>query len=220
MFDVSEWLVSSGPTSGPRPLYSEDHPITAGVFFHEFAEYLESVVMSSDKLLITGEFNFHMDVPTDPNNIHFRDLLDAMGLVQHVKQPTHIHGHTLDLIITRQSDDFTAEEPLFDRFIFDHVAVICSLRTRRPVVELKHAEYRKLNSIDSVLFAEDIRNSTLYIDLPDNLDKLVNCYNTTLSSLLNKQSPMQSRKMRNRPKPPWFDDEIMQARGDRRKAEK
>lgn len=70
------------------------------------AEYLESVVMSTDKLLITGDFNFHMDVPTDPNNLHFRDLLDAMGLVQHVKQPTHIHGHTLDLIITRQSDDF------------------------------------------------------------------------------------------------------------------
>ena len=88
-----------------RPPYSEDHPINAGVFFHEFAEYLESIVMSSDKLVMTGDFNFHMDVPTDPNNIHFRDLLDAMGLVQHVKQPTHIHGHTLDLIITRQCDD-------------------------------------------------------------------------------------------------------------------
>ena len=84
-----------------RPPYSEDHPITAGVFFHEFAEYLESVVMSSDKLLITGDFNFHMDEPTDSNNIHFRDLLDAMGTVQHEKQPTHIHGHTIDLIITR-----------------------------------------------------------------------------------------------------------------------
>ena len=166
-----------------RPPYSEDHPITAGVFFHEFAEYLESVVMSSDKLLITGDFNFHMDEPTDPNNIHFRDLLDAMGTVQHVKQPTHIHGHTLDLIITRQSDDFVAEEPLSERFISDYAdaAVTCSLRTRRPVVELKHAEYRKLKSIVSVLFAEDIRNSTLYIDPPDDLDKLVNCYNTTLS---------------------------------------
>ena len=65
-----------------RTPYSEDHPINAGVFFHEFAEYLESIVISSDKLLITGDFNFHMDVPTDPNNIHFRDLLDAMGLVQ------------------------------------------------------------------------------------------------------------------------------------------
>lgn len=58
-------------------------------FFHEFAEYLESVVMSSDKLLITGNFNIHMDVPTDRNNIHYRDLLEAMGLVQHVKQPSH-----------------------------------------------------------------------------------------------------------------------------------
>lgn len=91
-FEVSEWLVSFKSTRVRivivyRPPYSEDHPITAGVFFHEFAEYLESVVMSSDKLLITGDFNFHMDVPTDPNNIHFRDLLDTIGLIQHVKQP-------------------------------------------------------------------------------------------------------------------------------------
>ena len=88
-----------------RPPYSEDHPITAGVFFHEFAEYLESVVMSSDKLLITGDFNFHMDVPTDPNNIHFRDLLDTMGLIQHVKQPTHTCGHTIQTKMSRSKID-------------------------------------------------------------------------------------------------------------------
>ena len=40
----------------------------SGFFFHQFAEYLESIVLSSDKLLITGGFNFHTDVPTDPNN--------------------------------------------------------------------------------------------------------------------------------------------------------
>ena len=44
--------------------------ITNGVFFHKFAEYLESVGMSSDKLLIIGDFNIHMDVPTNPNNTH------------------------------------------------------------------------------------------------------------------------------------------------------
>lgn len=76
-FEVSEWLVSFGPTRVRtfivyRPPFSEDHLITAGVLFHEFAEYLESVVMFSDKLLITGGFNFHMDEPTDLNNIHFK----------------------------------------------------------------------------------------------------------------------------------------------------
>ena len=84
-FEVSEWLVSFGSTRVStvivyRPPYSEDHPITAGFFFHKFAEYLKSLVMSSDKLLITVDFNFHMDVPTDPNNIHFKDLLDQWVL--------------------------------------------------------------------------------------------------------------------------------------------
>ena len=114
--------------------------------------------MSIDKLLIIGDFDFHMDVPTNPNDKQSSDLLDAMGLVEHVKQATHIHGHILDLIITRQSDDFIAQEPLSESFISDYAAEICSLRTPGPVVKLMHAEYRKLKSIDSELFAEDIRN--------------------------------------------------------------
>ena len=74
--------------------------ITNGVFFHKFAEYLESVVMSSDKLLIIGDLNIHMDVPTNPNIKHYTDPLDTMGLVQHVKQATHLRGHILAPIST------------------------------------------------------------------------------------------------------------------------
>ena len=95
---------------------------------------LNTSILSSDKLLIIGDFDFHIDVTPNPNNKHSSDLLDAMGLVQHVKQATHIHGHILDLIITLQSDDFVAQEPLSDSFISDHAAVICSLRTPRPEV--------------------------------------------------------------------------------------
>ena len=49
---------------------------------------------------------------------------------------------------------------------------------------------------------------------------VVNCYNTTLSSLLDKHAPIQSRKIRDRSRPSWFDDEIMKARRDIGKAEK
>ena len=218
-FEVSELLVSFGSTHVRtvivyRPPHLENHPITTSVFFHEFAEYLESVVMSSDKLLIIGDFDFHMDVPTNPIIKHSSDLLDAMGLVKHVKQATHTHGHILDLIITRQSDDFVAHEPPSESFISDYAAVICSLRTLRPVVKLMHAEYRKLKSIDSDLFAEDIRNSFVSINRPDDIEKL------TLSSRLNKHALIQSRKMRSGSRTPWFDDEMMQARHNRRKAEK
>ena len=38
----------------------------------------------------------------------------SIGLRQHVSQPTHVHGHTLDLIITRWSDQIIQDSPKTD----------------------------------------------------------------------------------------------------------
>ena len=148
-FEVSEWLINSGSRRLRvivvyRLGYSVDHPITSSVFFNEFSEYLESILMSNEPLLITGDFNFHMDVLSNPDSIRFNDLLDSVGLIQHVKLPTHIHGHTLDLFITRQPDDIMDSEPLPEIFISDHAVMICKLRLTRPKIKSKHTEYRKL----------------------------------------------------------------------------
>ena len=66
-----------------------------------------------------------MDVPSDADTIRLKDLLNSMGLVQHAKRPTHIHGHTLELIITWQADNIVDSEPLSERYFSDHAAVIC-----------------------------------------------------------------------------------------------
>ena len=105
----------------------------------------QSLVTCNELLLICGDFNIHMDVPSDADTIRLKDLLNSMGLVQHVKRPTHIHGHTLDLIITRQADDIVDGEPLPERYFSDHAAVICKLSVARLPLRIKHAEYRKLN---------------------------------------------------------------------------
>ena len=60
--------------------------------------------MSSKLLLITGGFNIHVVSPDDPDCVRFLDLLESMGLQQHVDVPTHKSGHTLDPIITRRAD--------------------------------------------------------------------------------------------------------------------
>ena len=101
-----------------------------------------------------------------------QDLLNSMGLVQHVKRPTHIHGHTLDLIITRQADDIVDGEPLPERYFSDHAVVICKLSVAERPLRIKHAEYRKLKSIDITKLKEDIRNSQLYQDPPNDLNML------------------------------------------------
>ena len=52
-FEVSEWLVEFGTVLLRvvivyRPIHSADHPVTTSVFFHEFSNYLESLVMCND----------------------------------------------------------------------------------------------------------------------------------------------------------------------------
>ena len=78
----------------------------------EFAEYLESVILSSVPLLITGDFNIHaVDVADDRDSIKLLELLESMALEQHVNPPTHEFGHSLDLIITRSSDSIISSPP-------------------------------------------------------------------------------------------------------------
>ena len=176
--------------------------------------------MCNELLLICGDFNIYMDVPSDADTIRLKDLLNSMGLVQHVKRPTHIHGHILDLIITRQADDVVVGEPILERYFSDHAAVICKLSAVKPLLTIKPAEYRKLKSIDLTKLKEDIRNSQLQQNPPNDLYMLLDCYNTTLRSLLDDHAPVCSRRIATRPRPPWFNEDIIQARRDRRKAER
>ena len=111
-------------------------------------------------------------------------------------------------------------EPLPERYFSDHAAVICKLNVAKPPLRIKHAEYRKLKSIDITKLKEDIRNSQLYQDPPTDLNMLLDCYNTTLRSLLDGHTSVCSRRVSTRPRPPWFNEDIIQARRDRRKAER
>ena len=119
-FEFSEWLLQYCYSKLRiiivyRPPYSVVHPIAASAFFDEFSTYLESIVMSPEPLLIVGNFNFHVDIPTDPNALRFLEL-SSMGLDQHVDKPTHISGHILDQIITRNSDTLLSTSPVTDYF--------------------------------------------------------------------------------------------------------
>ena len=53
------------------------------------------------KLLIVGDFNVHMENEIDPDRKKFNSMLEKYGLKQHIKEPTHIGGGTLDIVITR-----------------------------------------------------------------------------------------------------------------------
>ena len=85
------------------------------VFFRDLSGYMESVILSKEHVAIVGDFNIHVDVPDDPDGTKFLDLIDSLGLQQHVNKPTHIHKHTLDLVITRKTShpELACYRPVF-----------------------------------------------------------------------------------------------------------
>ena len=82
--------------------------------------------MSSIPLLIAGDFNIYIDVLGNADSV-LKELLESMGLQQHVNEPTHESGHTLDLIITRQCDSLLANILVTDCLFFVHFTLICRL---------------------------------------------------------------------------------------------
>ncbi len=79
--------------------------------------------MATDKILIVGDFNIHVDNEKDALGSAFIDILNSIR----VRQYTHCQNHTLNLILShgiyvngvdilQQSDD-----------ISDHYLVLCKI---------------------------------------------------------------------------------------------
>ncbi|CAH3032671.1 unnamed protein product [Porites lobata] len=84
-----------------------------------FADYLESIILSLESLLVTGDIDIHVDVVGDPDRAKFLELNETVGLQQDVITPTCESGHTLDLIISRQCENLVKTTPVSDYHISD-----------------------------------------------------------------------------------------------------
>ncbi|XP_059910918.1 uncharacterized protein LOC132459992 [Gadus macrocephalus] len=74
------------------------------VFLDEFSDFAADLVTYSDNILLIGDFNIHVNNPSDALTRAFLSTTDTLGFKQLVQHPTHIGGNTLDLVLTRGVD--------------------------------------------------------------------------------------------------------------------
>lgn len=117
--------------------------------------------MSMEQLVVMGDFNLHMDVPTDNYAIAMSDLPESLSLQQHMEGPTFIQGNTLDLVITLQSDQIICKMPCSNWYFSDHASVLWSLGISKQSLSIKTVFYRKLKSVDVIILDADLANSDL-----------------------------------------------------------
>ena len=193
------------------------HVIT---FLQEFAEFLEIISISSNNLIIAGDINIHMETQEMPS-IELTKLLDMFNLKQHVSKPTHIHGHTIDAVITRLDDPNYIENMMIEHLLGIHHFKISFCYTFAPKqLELKTITYRKIDKIDNNKFREDLSSVLPSVSDANTTGNAIQKYNTHLNKLVDKHAPKKTAEIRIVKSSPWFDEEYAKLRKERRKAEK
>ena len=150
----------------------------------------------------------------------FKVLVEGSDVYKSSSSSTHELGHTLDLVITRKSDNLISGRPAPDILFSDHLALLFKLKTARPPLKVGRVSFRKLRSIDKDAFTDEICNSELLQMDTDDPDELAALFDNTLRSLLDRHAPVKHKNITIRPCVPWMNDEIILAKRQRRKAER
>ena len=87
-------------------------------------------------LVILGDLNLgdlnHVDNAAESNAKKFLDLLDLLNFSQHVTSITHKAGHTLDLVITHDSEAVIDNVTVSD-LLSDHALVLVRVKHPKPL---------------------------------------------------------------------------------------
>ncbi len=149
---------------------------------------------------------------------HFNSF-ECFDLKQLVDCPTHIKGHTLDLVITNGS--FLSQLSSSDFGLSDHLAILFNVDLSHLNMPLSRTvNYRKWKSIDVPGFSA-FADSSLSCFLPsDPLEDKIYLLNTVLSSGLDSFAPMKSRTVAFVRAAPWYTDELRLMKAACRKLER
>ena len=165
------------------------------MFYNDFSTLLEDLAVVPGNLIVTRDFNFHVDDPSNSDAAKFLDMLSSAGLDQKMAGPTHKHGHTLDVVIVPQGDSIVRGSPeiiCFPYSLTDHHAVICTIDVPKPLATKIQIQYRKVRNIDVDMWCNDILDSTLYTSCYDtctDVNILTDQYNTIVCDEIDKHAP-------------------------------
>ncbi|XP_072044960.1 uncharacterized protein [Amphiura filiformis] len=203
-----------------RPQYRARNKPTTSMFFTEFGTLLESVTLITNTVVLVGDFNIHVDDEEDTEARNFLEILEAAGLHQLIDFPTHVAGHTLDLIITHCGNDVVSDLRPEHALFSDHFAFKCRLNVKRPAATKKTLCFRKFKNLKVDEFSEDIVSSSLITAPADDVDGLVNQYNATLAKLIDHHVPERTKTISLRPHAPWYTDAVRDAKRSKRSLER
>lgn len=117
-----------------------------------FLVFLTTWLLHRLSFFFFWDFSFHVDAQNDHHASRFieSDILELLDVKQNVTEPTHVSGHTLDLVITRAdaTDSFVYNISVLEQPISDHKVICFNLNLVKPSNIKKTNKTIKLKNFD------------------------------------------------------------------------
>lgn len=165
-----------------------------------------------------GDFNIHINDSSDSFAVNFLNVTESFNFVQHVSGPTHVKGNTLDLVFTvgLKVNMFGTEE----MSVTDHKCVLFNVLFDNDFVRGKRVKsLRVINSLAVEKFSSGFNSNILESSL-DNIDGMVDHFNSHCLGILDEVAPLVTRKVLSVNHSPWLNDNIRDFRRKCRKVER
>ena len=148
----------------------------------------------------------------------FKDILDNFNITQHVHFPTHIQGHTLDIIATFGETPQVTNVEASGYDISHHHLIDFQIGVRSEVKEVKQVICRNLKRIEMDTFMKEVKEK-IQITETEFGENMRN-YSTVSGKFVESKAPLRKRSIKVVPSSPWFDKGYKDLRRKRRAAEK
>ncbi len=179
-------------------------------FIKEFGDFLLELVLAADKVLIVSDFNIHVDNEKDALGSAFIDILNSIGVRQHVSGPTHSRNHTLDLILSHGIDVNGVEILQQSDDISDNYLVFCKLHIAKAVNSTPCYKYgTTITSITKDCSVSNLPDLSQFLSISNSAEKLYDVTETMdslFSSTLDTVAPLRLRKIKEKSPTPLYNE--------------
>ena len=176
------------------------------MFINVFTDFATEILPEHQNNIFTGDFNLHVSDVNDNDSTIFIDTIEAMGLIQHVGEPTHRSGNTLDLMISEIQGNTTIKMVNTGPYTSDHCVVIATLKAKRDPPTTNVRLIRGAHRITDDQWCDEFNPSKVH--LTTNLEESMQSLNTELTRVLNTLAPEKEKRISLKTKHPWYNQEM------------
>ncbi len=140
-------------------------------------------------------------------------------MTQHVNFTTHLGGKTLDYLISPVDVNLISSVSPGD-ITADNATVLARMHIIKLHNVRKKVSLHKPKTINNDKLKIDLFPCLAYLVLPDDISEAFDRFNQALHHILDTHALLQEKLVLIRPKVSWMNDKILQARREKRKAER